>query len=347
MPDNRPEPTIEPVTPEGVMHPIGNQLDDYYDTLGDGSRAIEGLETGVTSFDELIGGLNRFVLIAGQAGVGKTTLALQLALGIIDKEKIPVIYYSFEMSRRDMLTMAVQNIHRKLTRSDIVLRGRAPQPELIASGKPDPVKDSLAKLKSRYGGLLYILDSHEGVPTTTAIREQIEQIKATHKAKDILVVIDSLQDIVPTGSNQVQSEGQVAQELVQIQHATDATIFAISQRSKEGVKSGDGYGSVKGSVDFMHKPTTVLNMIGGKDALRLAKERKTIEGSDYERMRDQLNNQAKDPSVPYPVLLTVLKGRNSGYGKVPMQYYGAYRYYDEGRSALFAPLYDTFDKLDN
>ena len=343
---NKPKPVIKQVKPEGILHPIGNQLDDYYDTLGDGSRAFEGLETGVSSFDELIGGLNRFVLVAGQAGVGKTTLALQLSLGIIDKEQIPVIYYSFEMSKRDMFTMAVQNMHRKLTRADIVLRGRQPQTKLTDNGKTDPIKDTLAQLNSKYGSLLYILDSSEGVPTTTAIKEQIEQVKATHKADNILVVIDSLQDIVPTGQNQVQAEGQVAQELVQIQHATNATLLTINQRSKEGVKAGDGYSSVKGSVDFMHKPTTVINMIGGKDALRLAKDKKVIEGSEYDRIKEQLNNQTKDPSMPYPVMLTVLKGRNSGYGNIPMQYYGAYRYYDEGRSAIFRPLYDAFDKLD-
>lgn len=339
------KPKLETVKPKGILHPIGNQLDEYYEGLGDGSRKYEGLETGLASFDELIGGLNRFVLMAGQAGVGKTTLALQLALGIIDSEQIPVIYYSFEMSKRDMLTMAVQNIHRKLTRPEIVLRGRKAQQELV-EGEPDPIKDTIASLRDRYGKMLYILDSSEGVPKTEAIKEQIEQIKATHKAENILVVIDSLQDIIPSDKNQVQAEGRVAQELVQIQHATDATLLTINQRSKEGVKSGDGYGSVKGSVDFLHKPTTVIQMLGGKDMLRLAKDKKLIMDTEAQRLAGYLNNQTKDPTMPYPVMLQILKGRNSGYGKIPMQYYGAYRYYDEGKASLYTPLYNAFDNLE-
>ena len=65
------------------VYPVTANLDDYLASLGDGSRPYEGLSTGLDAIDHLIGGLNRFTLLAARAGTGKSTLAVQMSLGSI------------------------------------------------------------------------------------------------------------------------------------------------------------------------------------------------------------------------------------------------------------------------
>lgn len=323
-------------TPDGAPKPVKDYITDYEASLGDGSRKYEGLETGLEAFDELIGGLNRFVLIAGMAGVGKSTLALQLALGVIRKEKIPVLFFSYEMSRRDVITMALQNISRKLTRPDIELYGRAKD---RAEGKAEQLNDAIKQL-TEIGDSLYVIDSHDGAPDMELIEKQVIALKAHHNSPNVMVVIDSIQDIVPTGVvQQTQAEAQTAQKLVELQHKTNCTILAIAQKNKMGVGKGLGYEGILGSVSFIHKPTTVLSLTGGKEALKLLKEK----GQDNDDMAEALTDGTKKPDTPYPVVIQVIKGRNSGYGNLGLKYYGAYRYYEVGREKLFDELYEAID----
>jgi KaiC/GvpD/RAD55 family RecA-like ATPase len=317
--------------PPDLPHPIVSEIEAYLKSLGDGSRKFEGLETGLTAIDELIGGLNRFVLLAGMAGVGKSTLALQMGLGVIKKEKVPVIYYSFEMSKRDIITMAVQNLSKKtLFRTDLELRGNAPDqtPE-----KADNIKKSVGEL-TRLADLLYVVDSSKGTPDIEKMTQQIEMIKIDQKTEKILVIIDSLQDIVVPTVNQAQAEESTAQLLVELQQKTNATILAIGQKNKAGVGNGGGYQSVKGSVAFVHKPTTVIELIGGKEAMSKMTPEQANEA------REALELKTRDPEIAHPVYMNVIKGRNSGYGGVSLKYYGAYRYYEVGQEDAFSELYE-------
>ena len=65
------------------LRPITSLFADHKESLGDGSKKYRGLETGIKEIDEMSQGLDGFVLLAARAGTGKTTLAMQLALGVI------------------------------------------------------------------------------------------------------------------------------------------------------------------------------------------------------------------------------------------------------------------------
>ena len=72
--------------------PLTNELEQYRQELGDGSKTFGGLVTGFNEVDDLISGLDRFILLAGRSGAGKTTLATQLAPGVTTHT--PVLFYS-------------------------------------------------------------------------------------------------------------------------------------------------------------------------------------------------------------------------------------------------------------
>lgn len=304
---------------------IDTFLDTYSASLGDGSRQFEGLATGMPTIDHLIGGLNRFVLLAARAGAGKSTLAIQMALGAHTAEGVPVIYYSFEMKRDNVITMILQTFRAaheyKLTRNEIVLNGNSP----ISSASALAITESTTALKE-LGGSFYIIDSSDGDPSLERIETDIAFVMSKHGGVAPLVIIDSIQDLVKPDTNGVtQAEAVAVQKIVEIQQNTNATFLTISQKAK-GASIDDGYSSVLGSVSLIHKPTTVIELIGVYDLLKAVKDQSRL--SIYRKLAD-------NSSVPNPVVLNVIKGRNNGYGRIPLKHYGKYSYFETGRIADF------------
>ena len=236
------------------IHPITADLESYKNQLGDGTQAFRGLATGFNEIDSLVGGLDRFVLLAGRSGAGKTTLALQLGLGALE-QGTPIIIYSFEMSRYEIITKLVQVVARGLFTNTIELRGNATDLE------PDYktlLEQSLQRL-NRVGERLFIKDAINGIPKLLppsandykdkrpSIYDDIEQVKKLTKADKVLVIIDSIQDVVSTdNSNQVQAEIEAVSQITTLQQKTDATILCTSQKNKGSINSKDSYGDVMG-----------------------------------------------------------------------------------------------------
>lgn len=311
------DPAYTPTPPLPTPKPLDN-IDAYFTGLGDGSREYLGLKTGLKELDTLISGLQKFVLFAGAGGTGKSTLAMQLAAGVIEHEQCPVIYYSFEMDKFDAYTMLAQlaasKINEQLSKSDILLHGNDPQrPDIIT-------KIAKAKLKmSEYSNLLYVL-GHDDAGDLANMEIQIKDIMAKHSSDKALVVIDSVQDVLIPGLSGTESEAATAAAITAIQQSTGATILGISQKSKSGW-TNNGYGSVLGSISWVHKPTTVVEFIGIREAIA------SLPKKDQSIFYKLSNNN----NMPQPVIGRVIKGRNTGYGQIALKFYGKHGYFEAGR----------------
>ena len=92
----------------GGLKKVSELLNGVYDTLVEyyksGSR-IPGISTGFPDLDKVILGLNRsdFVLIAARPGMGKTSIALNIALYVALMLKKTVAFFSLEMSREQLI----------------------------------------------------------------------------------------------------------------------------------------------------------------------------------------------------------------------------------------------------
>ena len=90
-----------------TLQKIGTVLVDVYTRLvelASSGQAFPGLPTGLHDLDKMLGGLNKsdFVVLAARPGVGKTSLALNIALNIAKKVEKTVAIFSLEMSREQM-----------------------------------------------------------------------------------------------------------------------------------------------------------------------------------------------------------------------------------------------------
>lgn len=90
------------------MVPLRQVLPDVLDRLGEMSEHenhLPGLSTGLSAIDQKITGLNKsdLILLAARPGMGKTSLALNVALNVAREGKT-VAVFSLEMSREQLAT---------------------------------------------------------------------------------------------------------------------------------------------------------------------------------------------------------------------------------------------------
>ena len=98
---------------ESLQH-IGVVLVSVFDRLDELSRsdsAFPGLSTGLHDLDKKINGLNKsdLLLIAARPGMGKTSLALNIALDVAKKSEKTVAFFSLEMSREQLAMRLLSN----------------------------------------------------------------------------------------------------------------------------------------------------------------------------------------------------------------------------------------------
>ena len=98
---------------DSLQH-IGKVLVNVYDRLEELAQSdstIPGLSTGLFDLDRKISGLNKsdLLLIAARPGMGKTSLALNIALNVAKKYPKTVAFFSLEMSREQLALRLLSN----------------------------------------------------------------------------------------------------------------------------------------------------------------------------------------------------------------------------------------------
>ena len=94
---------------------VGTILLKVYDRLAELAKSdsdISGLSTGLHDLDKFISGLNNsdLMLLAARPGMGKTSMALNIALNVAKKyPKKTVAFFSLEMSKQQLVTRLISN----------------------------------------------------------------------------------------------------------------------------------------------------------------------------------------------------------------------------------------------
>ena len=259
---------------KGLPKTAGEDLPNYYQTLGDGSRKLMGIETGITNLDKATMGLSGVIILGGIAGQGKTSLALQVAYEACEVGT-PIIFYSLEMPKRAIYTKILNRLSR-VGYSDILLKGR---PYLDPKAKNKDLTgnevdfshlftkdeaEALNQAKSRLekvGDRLYIRsrESEEAPINFKTLEAEISLVKAKHNAERVLVVIDHLQvfTLEERVADQIQKESKLIDGFKEVSEKTDTPILLISQKNKQGFNSS-GLESIKGSVDIVYLADIVM-----------------------------------------------------------------------------------------
>jgi len=306
-----PEETVEI---EGKPRPASEFLDDYYRTLGDGTLELLGIKTGFEKLNKATLGLDGLIVLGGIAGAGKTSLALQLAFDASDTGT-PTLFYSLEMPRRAILTKILNRLA-EVRYSDILLKGRqyltdAQGEKLLSADEANRLKAG-KKLLEAIGDKFYLRtrERDEADITFERVEQEINFIKADHKAERVFVVIDHLQ-VFNAGDykDQIDKESKLITNFEGISKRTGAVILLISQKNKAGFTS-KGLQTIKGSVDIVYLADVVMF---------LESEDETTKEQD-----EQINNiiEVFDGGVVKCIDLLIAKGRYNPPTKIKMEFNG-------------------------
>jgi replicative DNA helicase len=302
-------------------NPITDDLEKYFKTLGDGTKTMLGIETGLAPLDNATLGLDGVIVLGGIAGKGKTSLALQLAFDACEKGT-PIIFYSLEMPKRAIYTRLLSRLS-KIKFSDILLKGKlflgeTGQDTLAGFAPTDKNKqdfsNAIAQLK-KVSDKFYIRsrEREEADIDFEKVEEEINIIKGTHNAEKVLVVIDHLQVFSVEGSDQIDRENKLINGFKGISERTGATTLLISQKNKAGIQS-KGLHTIKGSVDIIYLADVVMELWSEEE-----KDTPEIEIAQNILGGDKLT----------PIDLIISKNRYNAPTKITLDFSGAFSNFSE------------------
>lgn len=182
-----------------------------------------GLTSGFDNLDSLTQGFQKsdLIIIAGRPSLGKTALGLTIAMNVIKKIKLPVLFFSLEMSKEQIIYRLLSmetNINQMRLRS-----GKLYQNDWIKLNK-------MIKVMSKFP--FFIDDSAD--LSIQDIRSKIKTVMFEQN-KIGLVIIDYLQLMQSSkikNENRVQELSQITRALKNIAREFNIPIIALSQLSR-------------------------------------------------------------------------------------------------------------------
>jgi len=184
---------------------------------------LPGLSSGFYELDSFTQGFQKsdLIIVAGRPSMGKTAFALTLGLNIIKTSKLPILFFSLEMSKEQIMyrLLAMEtNINQMRLRSGKLYRN-------------DWVK--LNKVIKIISKLPFFVDDTPDL-SIQDIRSKIKTIRF-EQTQIGLVVIDYLQLMQNSKfklENRVQELSQITRSLKNIAREFDVPIIALSQLSR-------------------------------------------------------------------------------------------------------------------
>ena len=210
----------------GGLMPVSSVVQTVFDQLSEASasgRQIPGLSTGLADLDRVTLGLNKgeLILIAARPGMGKTSIALNMALHVALNLHETVAIFSLEMSREQL-------VMRLLSRAALV-----PAQNLLTGQLSDPQWHDITDAAAALSATDIRIDDN---PTLTVS----DMNAACRRVQNLgLVVIDYLQLMQSAGSghswsneSRTQAVSDISRMLKIMAKELNVPVICLSQLSR-------------------------------------------------------------------------------------------------------------------
>ena len=256
-----------------------------------------GLSSGFTELDSMTQGFQKsdLIVIAGRPSMGKTALGLNIAINVIQNTKLPVLFFSLEMSKEQIMyrLLAMEtNIDQMRLRS-----GKLNQNDWI----------KLTKIIKIISKLPLFLDDTSNL-SIQDIRSKIKTIIFEQNQIGLIIIdyLQLMQSFRTKSENRVQELSQITRSLKNLAREFNIPIIALSQLSR-----------------------SVENRIDKKPILSDLRESGSIEqDADLVLMLYKNNNSNKTMLASQLIELIISKQRNGPIGSIKLKF-------DEKRTKFF------------
>jgi replicative DNA helicase len=193
---------------------------DRLDELHKNPGGLRGVSTGFTDLDDALAGMQKsnLLIIASRPGVGKTTLALNIAMHAAVRDKRTVGFFSLEMSSEELMDRLL------VAKADIdawkMRTGRLEEEEFTR------LSEAMGEL---YESSLYI-DETPGA-SILEMRTKARRLQVDHGLD--LLIVDYLQLVRGRNlENRVQEVSEISQGLKNLARELKVPVLALSQLSR-------------------------------------------------------------------------------------------------------------------
>ena len=211
------------------IDPVIRNAIDIIQKAGANKDGLTGVSTGYHKLDDITSGWqpSDLVIIAGRPAMGKTSFALSMAKNIAADLKVPMAFFSLEMSNVQLVNRLISNCCE--IQGSKILNGQL---------RPDEWERLDKRLNNLLGAPLYVDDT----PSLSVfeLRTKARRLVREHGVK--IIMIDYLQLMNASGMsyNSRQEEvSTISRSLKQLAKELNIPIIALSQLNR-GVESREG-----------------------------------------------------------------------------------------------------------
>jgi replicative DNA helicase len=184
---------------------------------------LPGLSSGFYELDSLIQGFQRseLIIIAGRPSMGKTALSLNIALNIVKNSKLPVLFFSLEMSKEQIM-------YRLLAMETNINQIR------LKNGKLYPhdwlIINKIIKLLSTFP---FFIDDNSDL-SVQKIRSNLKTILFEQNNVGLIIIdyLQLMQNSKLKTDNRVQELSRITRSLKILAREFNIPIIALSQLSR-------------------------------------------------------------------------------------------------------------------
>jgi replicative DNA helicase len=203
---------------DSVLKKVLDKIDKLYGK----AEPITGVSTGYADLDHLTAGFQNadLIIVAARPSVGKTALALNIALNVAIKNKIPVAIFSLEMSK--------DQLAQRMLCSEAEIDAQ----KLRTATLPDAGWKKLTKTLGKLSEAPIFIDDSPSC-SSTEIRAKARRLKLERGLG--MVIVDYLQLMRGGRSkveNRVQEISEIARSLKTLARELDVPVIAVSQLSR-------------------------------------------------------------------------------------------------------------------
>ena len=185
--------------------------------------SLPGISSGFNDLDSLIQGFQKsdLIVVAGRPSMGKTAFSINLALNVLRQSRLPVLFFSLEMSKEQIM-------YRILSMEANISQSRLKSGQLYQN---DWIK--LNKLMKIISKLPIFIDDSINLSVEN-IRSKIKTVFLEQQNLG-LVVIDYLQLMTSSkirNENRVEELAKITRQLKSLAREFDIPIIALSQLSR-------------------------------------------------------------------------------------------------------------------
>jgi replicative DNA helicase len=204
---------------------IESILTDSFDRMEELHRnkgALRGVRTGYRDLDNMTAGLQRsdLIILAARPAMGKTTLVTNLAYNVATIAKQPVLFFSLEMSKEQL-------VDRMLADASGVDAWN------IRTGNLSD--DDFSKLSDAMGEMAEAPIFIDDTPGVSVLEMRTKARRAAHEQPLGLIIIDYLQLMQGSGrdnGNRVQEVSEISRGLKLLARELNVPVIALSQLSR-------------------------------------------------------------------------------------------------------------------